>query len=79
MLLAAFLVGACAGGVLVATIEASANSAERIYRARHRKHSMVPCIDDAVAVFKVQRERAALRREHNEQRERVLNASLIDG
>jgi len=44
MVIVALIVGACAGGLLVATCEAHAQSAERIYRARHRDHSKVPPI-----------------------------------
>lgn len=44
MLVFAFIVGAFAGGVLVACAEAHACAAERIYRARYRDHSKVPSI-----------------------------------
>jgi hypothetical protein len=45
MLIAVFIVGACAGGVFVAVMQCSAVRAERIYQARHRDHSKVPPIN----------------------------------
>lgn len=44
LVIAAFLVGACAGGVLVAVTELGAVRAERVYQARHRDHSKVPAM-----------------------------------
>lgn len=44
MLIAAFLVGALAGGVLVAVAENASERGERIYLARHRDHASVPRI-----------------------------------